>query len=79
MRYLLDLPPMERRQNVEQVKAYANVMQIPKNLLHDGVKEEKGCRLAKGKSWMGQAELSIQHVCGLTELKQIRDWERKST
>ena len=76
MRYLLDLPSMETRHKVEQVKAYLNVMQNPKNPLHDAVKEEKGCRLARGKSWMGQAEQSIQRVCSLTELKQVRDWEK---
>ena len=68
MRYLLDLPSMETRHKVEQVKAYLNAVQYPKNPLHDAVKEDKGCRLARGKSWMGQAEQSIQHVCGLTEL-----------
>ena len=26
---------------------------------------------------MGQAEQSSQHVCGLTELKQIRDCEKR--
>ena len=76
MRYLLDLPSMETRHKVEQVKAYLNAMQNPKNPLHDAVKEEKGCRLARGKSWMGQAEQSIQRVCSLTELKQVRDWEK---
>ena len=63
---------METRHKVEQVKAYLNAMQNPKNPLHDAVKEDKGCRLARGKSWMGQAEQSIQHVCSLTELKQVR-------
>ena len=52
-------------------------MQNPKNPLHDAVKEEKGCRLARGKLWMGQAEQSIQHACGLAELKQVRDWEKR--
>ena len=50
MHYLLDVPSMETRHKVEQVKAYLNAMQNPKNPLHDGVKEEKGCRLARGKS-----------------------------
>ena len=77
MRYLLDLLSMETRHKVEQVKAHLNAMQAPKNPLHDAVKEEKGCRLARGKSWMGQAEQSIQHVCSLTELKQVRDWEKR--
>ena len=40
-------------------------------------KKKKGCRLARSKSWMGQAEQSIQRVCSLTELKQVRDWEKR--
>ena len=56
MRYLLDLPSMETKHKVQQVKTYLNDLQNPKNPLHDAVKEEKGCRLAKGKSWVGQAE-----------------------
>ena len=40
--YLLDLPQMETRHKVEQVKAYLNAMQDPKNPLHEAVKEEKG-------------------------------------
>ena len=47
--YLLDLPSMEARHQMEQIKAYLNAMQNPKNPLHDAVKEEKGCRLARGK------------------------------
>ena len=77
IRYLLDLPSMETRHKVEQGKAYLSAMQNPKNRLHDAVKEEKACRLARGKSWMGQAEQSIQHVCSLAELKQVRDWEKR--
>ena len=50
VRYLLGLPSMEARHKVEQGKAYLNAMQIPKNPSHDAVKEEKGCRLARGKS-----------------------------
>ena len=56
MRYLLDLPSMETRRKVEQIRVYLNAVQNPKNPLQDAVKEEKGCRLARGKSWMGQAE-----------------------
>ena len=63
MRYLLDLPSMETRHKVEQVKAYLSSMQISKIPLHDAVKEEKGHRLGRGKSRIGQAEQSIQHVC----------------
>ena len=42
MRYLLDLPSMEARHKVEQVKAYLSAMQNPKNPLHDADKEDKG-------------------------------------
>ena len=56
MRYLLVLPSMEARHKVEQVKVYLDAMENPKNPLHDGIKEEKGCRLASGESWIGQAE-----------------------
>ena len=56
MRCLLDLPSMETRHKEEQAKAYLNAMQNPKNPLHDAVKKETVCRLARGKSWMGQAE-----------------------
>ena len=77
MRYILDLSSMETRHKVKQVKAYLNAMQNTKNPLHDAVKEEKGCRLARGKSWISQAEQSIQHVCGLAE--QVRDWKKTSS
>ena len=55
-RVLLDLA---RADKVEQDKAYLNAMQNPKHPLHHTAKEEKGCKLARGKSWMGQAEQSI--------------------
>ena len=56
MCYLLDLPSMEARHNMGQVKAYLNAMGKPKNPFHDGIEEEKGCRLARGESWIGQAQ-----------------------
>ena len=68
---------MEARHKVEQVKAYLSVVQNAKNPLHGAVNEEKECRLARDKSWIGQAEQSIQHVCGLAELKQVRDREKR--
>ena len=53
-------------------------MRSPNIPLHDVFKEEKGCTLARRKSWMSQAEQSVQCVYGLTELKQVRDWEKRS-
>ena len=69
MRYPLDLPSMEAKHKAQQVKAYLSAMHSPKNPLLDAVKEKKGCRLARDKSWMGKAKQSIQH-------KQARDWEK---
>ena len=59
---LPDLPSTETRLKVEQVKEYLKAMQNPKHLFHYAVKEEKGCRLARGKPWMVEVEQSVQHV-----------------
>ena len=48
-------------------------MQNSKNPLNYAVKEEKGCKLARDKSWMGHAEQSFQRVYFLTKLKQVWD------
>ena len=65
MLYLLDLPSMETRHKVEQVKAYLNAMQNPKNLLHDAVKEEKGCRQEASHGWAKQNNQSS--VCAVSQ------------
>ena len=70
---VLDLTPMQTRQKVEQVKAYFGAVENPYNSLHEAVKDTKGCRPGRGKSWMGQAEDSILQVCQLRELKQKRN------
>ena len=64
---------MHTGQKVEQVKAYFSTVDSP---LHEAVKDTKGCRPGRGKSWMGQAEDSILQVCQLTELRQTKEWER---
>ena len=76
IRFMLDLPPMQTRQKVEQVKAYFSAVGNPHNPLHQAVKDTKGCRLRPGKSWIVQAKDSILQVCQLTELKQSKEWER---
>ena len=55
-RFMLDLPPMQTRQKVEQVKAYFSAVENPHNPLREAVKDTKGCSLGRGKSWMDQAE-----------------------
>ena len=71
MRFMLDLPPMQTRQKVEQVNAYFSAIENPHNPLHEAVKDTKGCRLGRGESWMGQAEGLI-----MIELRQTKVWER---
>ena len=71
MCYLLKLSSIESSQKVELVKVCLRASQNPKNLLHDAVKEDKGCRQARGKWWMDQAEQSIQHVCSVTARKGL--------
>ena len=76
-RFMLDLPPtMQTRQKVEQVKACFSAVKNPDNRLHEAAKDPKGCRLGRGKSWMGQAQDSILQVRQLTEVKQTKEWER---
>ena len=48
---MLDLPPMQTRQKVEQVKAYFSAAENPHNPLHVAMKGTKECRLGRGKSW----------------------------
>ena len=51
---------------MEQVKAYFSAMENSHNPLHEAVKDTEGCRLGRGKSWMGPAQDSILQVCQLT-------------
>ena len=51
-------------------------MQNLKNPLRDAFKEENGYRLVRGNSWMSQAQQSIQHACGLTQPKQVKDGKK---
>ena len=75
MRYLLDLPPLQERQKVAQVKAYLNAVENPSNPLHQATKYTRGDRLQRGKSWMGQAEDSIRQMCELKDLKTTKEWQ----
>ena len=76
MRFMLDRPSMQTRQKVQQVKGYFSAVRNPHNPLHQAVKDPKGCRMGRGKSWMVQAEDSTLQVCQLTEFRQTKDWER---
>ena len=62
-RFMQDLPPLQTRQKVKQVKSYFSAVQNTHHPLHEAMKYTKGCRLGRGKSWMSQAEDSILQVC----------------
>ena len=49
-RFMLDLPPLQTRQEVEQVKAYFSAVENPHNPPYEAVKDTKGCRLGRSKS-----------------------------
>ena len=67
---------MEARHKVKQMKAFLNAMQNPKNPLHDAVKEEKGVDWQEAShGWAKQNNQSS--MCGLAELKQVRNWEKR--
>ena len=49
MKFMLDLPSMQTRQKVEQVKAYFITIENPHNPLHETVKDEKGIQTGTGQ------------------------------
>ena len=54
MNYLLDLPPVETRQKLEQAKPFLNATQNPKKPHHDSVREEiKGLQIGNRKATDG--------------------------
>ena len=69
---------IEARHKMEQFKAYFKTMQNSKNPLHDAVKEERRCGLARCKSWTGKAEQSTQHVYSLADIKPYHKTVRES-
>ena len=75
MRLVLDLPPVQTRQKVEQVKAYFSAVENPYIPLHEAMKDAKGCSLGRGTSWMGHTEGSILQARQLTEFEQTKEWE----
>ena len=50
IKFMLDLPPMQTRQKVEQAKSYLSATENPHDPLHKAMKDTKGHRLGRGKS-----------------------------
>ena len=60
-RLMLDLPPMQTRQKMEQFKAYFGAVENPHNPFHKTVKDTKRCRLGRAMSWMGHTSGETQY------------------
>ena len=56
-------PPTNANQT--ESGAYFRARENPHSPLREAVKDTKGCRLGRGKSWMDQAEDPILQVCQL--------------
>lgn len=59
----------KKKKKVEQVQPYFSVVENLHNPSNEVVDDTKGSRWGQGKSWVGQAEASLQQVHQLTELK----------
>ena len=74
MRYVLDLPSIEERHLIAQVKAMFRVARDNQHLLHCELGTEKGSRLKRGTSWMAQAETTVNRICNGQNIKRGKDW-----
>jgi hypothetical protein len=55
IRYMLVLPTMEERYDMAQVKLYFRARNVSRHPLHISVKDTKGKRLKRCRSWMARA------------------------
>ena len=69
MQHLLYLPGMAVRHKMAQAKMYLKVMEDVTHLLHGTIREVRGRRLKRGKSWMAEAEETRRKICELEDLK----------
>jgi hypothetical protein len=74
MRYMLALPTVEERYDMAQVKLYFRARNDSRHPLHISVKDTKGKRLKRGRSWMTRAEETIQTVYDLPNILEGREW-----
>lgn len=74
MRYLLDIPTMEGRTRICRARAYLRISVDKLHPLYSEIREEKGARLKRGKSWMSLTEDIIQQVCSIDEIDTGAEW-----
>ena len=74
MRYVLDFPTMNTRHKLAQVKAYLRVTADEQHLLHHKIGRLGQSRLARGTSWMLQAENTLSKCCNIEDIRRGREW-----
>ena len=75
MQYILDLPSIKVRHKLAQAKMLLDVMGNESHPLHQAVKEEKGKRMKRGKSWMAEAENTLREICQLENINSGQEWK----
>ena len=75
MRYVLDLPPMQDRHKISQVKAYLRVAADTSNPLHDKIGRNAKCRLKRGSEWLTQAAKTIDSCTSVQNVRRGEAWK----
>ena len=65
---------MKIRYKLAQAKMYLGVLGNTKHPLHQVIREAKGSRLKRGKSWMAEAEESLRKVCEIEDIFPGEEW-----
>ena len=74
MRYILDLPPMEDRHKLAQVKAYTRVAADVSNPLHTKIGRDTKTRLKRGAEWLTQASRTIEGCMSVESVRKGEAW-----
>ena len=76
MRYALDLPPMEDRHKLAQVKAYTHVAANTSNPLHVKIGRTVTSRLKRGTEWLTQASKTIERCTPVESVRKGEAWTK---
>ena len=74
VRYMLDLPPMDDRHKLAQVKDYTRVAADTSNPLHDTIGRVTTTRLKRGTEWLTQASQTIESCMSVDSVRKGEAW-----
>ena len=74
MRFVLDLPSMEQRHKIAQVKALLRVTADTEHPLHPTLSVTRTSRLKRGAAWIAQAQETVSQCCSIDAIRRGRDW-----